>query len=342
MASTDITLRFGADLSALQDGVGQAGDLLAGLDPVIAALAQPMQAFQASVTQAFGDTAPATAWSQSVQTASSQASAASLSAATVIGTAWNKTMNSLGGVYTSNINQLLKGTETFQTAFTNLGEQMLSRFLGWCLQMATQWAVKEITQTAASASGAAARTTTELASQTAGLAASATTAMADISNSAGRAAAGAYAATASTPIVGPILAPAAAATALAAVLEFGGQVFSAAGGWGQVPSDGSLTALHKDEMVLPASIAGPLRAMTSSWSAGSGPLAAPNPASASSAGPGGASGDVHHHWNIQAVDARSFSQLARANPDAITGAMSAAAQKLGLTQNSFTNRGFGR
>jgi hypothetical protein len=35
MASTDITLRFGADLSALQDGVGQAGDLLTGLDPVI-------------------------------------------------------------------------------------------------------------------------------------------------------------------------------------------------------------------------------------------------------------------------------------------------------------------
>ncbi|WP_217433737.1 hypothetical protein, partial [Caulobacter sp. S45] len=126
---------------------------------------------------------------------------------------------------------------------------------------------------------------------------------------------------AATPVVGPVLAPAAAATALASVLEFGGQVVSAAGGWGQVPYDGALASLHKDEMVLPSTLASPLR---SALGDGSGP-------SFAGAGASGGTGATHHHWNIQALDAQSFARMARSNPDAITGALTSAAQRLSLT-----------
>ena len=80
-----------------------------------------------------------------------------------------------------------------------------------------------------------------------------------------------------------------------------------------------LASLHKDEMVLPASIASPLR----------GAVGELGGAAAAGAGSGG--GDTHHHWNIQALDAQSFTRMLRANPDAVTGALGAAAQRLQLT-----------
>jgi hypothetical protein len=50
-----------------------------------------------------------------------------------------------------------------------------------------------------------------------------------------------------------------AAAALAGVLALGKSIFSARGGWDNVPYDGATTELHKEEMVLPAGIANPLR-----------------------------------------------------------------------------------
>jgi len=77
------------------------------------------------------------------------------------------------------------------------------------------------------------------------------------------AAAGAYQALVSIHYVGPYIAPAAAAVTLAAVLALGAKVASAEGGWGQVPSD-QLAMVHKQEMVLPAKYAEPLRQMLQS------------------------------------------------------------------------------
>ena len=59
-----------------------------------------------------------------------------------------------------------------------------------------------------------------------------------------------------TPIVGPILAPIAAATTFAAVTAFG----SAEGGQYYVPNN-QLTMLHPQEMVLPAGIANQMRSV---------------------------------------------------------------------------------
>ena len=75
---------------------------------------------------------------------------------------------------------------------------------------------------------------------------------------------------------------------------------SAAGGWGQVPFDGAITELHKDEMVLPASIAGPLRAMTA---AAGGANAGGGTVNTSAAAGGG---DTHLHLNINAIDTQGM------------------------------------
>jgi tape measure domain-containing protein len=117
----------------------------------------------------------------------------------------------------------------------------------------------EAAKTAATAAGAATRTATEAsaAATTKGL--SITSALTEIGANAVRAATGAYAAIAGIPVVGPVLAPAAAAAALYGVYALGRKMFSAEQGFGSVPYDGAVTELHKEEMVLPAKYANPLR-----------------------------------------------------------------------------------
>src|SRR5262249_7168139 len=82
-----------------------------------------------------------------------------------------------------------------------------------------------------------------------------------VTHAAIKAAANAYNAVVGIPIVGPVLAPPAAAAAFAGVEAFGALV-SAAGGWGIVPQD-QLALVHKNEMVLPAALADRVRDMTS-------------------------------------------------------------------------------
>lgn len=117
----------------------------------------------------------------------------------------------------------------------------------------------EAAKTGATATGAAVRVGIETSAAATTTAVTQGTALAQIAARAASAAAGAYSAIAAIPVVGPVLAPISAAAALAGVLALGNSIFSAKGGWGRVPQDGAVTELHKDEMVLPASIANPLR-----------------------------------------------------------------------------------
>jgi hypothetical protein len=307
MPLADIQVSFSADASALQDSLSE------------------VQAAVAVLQQGFADTSAVTAWSQAVAGAAGAAASSVSAAAETMQTGLTTRLDPIGASAARLFSGLTLGGETWGEAFLRMGDQLAARFVGWTVEMAERWAVNELAQTAATAAGATARSAATVSADAAGMAASGAQALGDIGNSAARAAAGAYAAVASTPVVGPVLAPAAAATALAAALEFGGQVVSAAGGWGQVPYDGAPAVLHKDEMVLPASIASPLRAA----------LGGPGEGAASAHGPG-SGGAVHHHWNIQAVDAQSFARLARSNPDAITGALAAAAQRLTATPDRLT------
>ncbi|USN16579.1 prophage tail length tape measure protein [Brevundimonas phage vB_BpoS-Polewnik] len=142
-------------------------------------------------------------------------------------------------------------------------------------------ALTETAKTGATAAGAGARVGIEATAAATTTGITATTALSQIAARAASAAAGAYSAIAAIPVVGPVLAPVAAATALAGVLALGNSIFSAKRGVGSVANDGDMYELHKEEMVLPAAFANPLRAMLTNTSPGrTGMLAS----SASSAG----------------------------------------------------------
>ncbi len=121
-----------------------------------------------------------------------------------------------------------------------------------------EWLGLETGKTVASTAGTAARTTEDTAANTAALIATKAAAVSNAASWAAVAAVAASASVAAIPLVGWAMAPGVAAATYADGMAYAA-LASAAGGWGQVPQDGMMTELHKDEMVLPASIASPLR-----------------------------------------------------------------------------------
>lgn len=117
----------------------------------------------------------------------------------------------------------------------------------------------------------------------------ATSSSAQIESSAALAGANAYASTAAIPFVGPELAPAAAATAYAGALSFQGLVVPGfdIGAWNL--SRDQLAMVHSGEMIIPAHIAGPLRATLSQ------PGAIANLNAPFAANDGARGGDLHYH-----------------------------------------------
>ncbi|MEI7443262.1 MAG: phage tail tape measure protein [Burkholderiales bacterium] len=126
-------------------------------------------------------------------------------------------------------------------------------------------------------------------------------AFSDISASAARAGAAAFASTAAIPIVGPELAPAAAAASYAGAMSFasGLSVASASKGFDIPAGMNPMTQLHEREMVLPAKYADPLRDQIESGGLGGG----------------------GHSLTINAVDARSVERLLVDNPGAVRRAL---------------------
>jgi hypothetical protein len=162
-------------------------------------------------------------------------------------------------------------------------------------QKATATTASQAQQTAAVNAGAAAQQAAQASAQTAGMGTSIALGSAQIGNDAAKAAAGTYAAIAEIPLVGPFLAPPAAAAAFAAVMAYD-TLTSAEGGQWQVPGREQLTMLHRNEMVLPAHLADGVRGAV--------------------AGRGGASdavGDVHLHYGptIHSQDSKNLDDMLR-------------------------------
>jgi len=108
------------------------------------------------------------------------------------------------------------------------------------------------------------------------------------------AAGAAFASTCAIPIVGPEMAPAVAAESYAQALAAG--VSSAAGGWDRVPAD-QIAQIHKNEMILPASLAEGVRK---------------NLGDGNVKGNGNGGGD-HFHFHNHAVDAKGFEAMINRN-----------------------------
>lgn len=181
----------------------------------------------------------------------------------------------------SQVDGLLKGTETWRAAMKNVLASLTEDAIKFFLNLGLK-AVENAALQIASQSGIAEATVASQAVQTSAIAAGAAAQKAinqsTIIADAGRAAAGAYAAVAGIPVVGPVLAPIAAGVAFAGV-----EAFESLDVGGYVLSDG-LAMIHRGETVTPASVVKPY---------------------AGAPGAAAAGGDTHVHFapQVTAIDA---------------------------------------
>ena len=136
------------------------------------------------------------------------------------------------------------------------------------------WLGLEVGKTADTVAGGLARDAAQGTEAIGAAAAAKAQAAAVIPAYAAEAAAAAMASVAAIPITGWAMAPEVGEATYGEAMSFL-PMASAAGGWDRVPTDGALAELHKDEMVLPASTANPLRDLLASMSPAANKAAAP-------------------------------------------------------------------
>ncbi|KZC23547.1 hypothetical protein RHOFW104T7_13170 [Rhodanobacter thiooxydans] len=212
---------------------------------------------------------------------------------------WQQRLAPISQAFNQSINGMIQGTQTLQQSLARIGDSIVAKFVQMGINMVVNWAANELAKTTATTAGAAQRSIVEAGAAAESKAADAATGKSQITSAAATGAAKAYQAIVGIPYVGPVLAPIAAGVAFAGIEAFSGMISSAQGGWERVPIDGAMTELHKDEMVLPAHVANPIRDM------------------AKNGGGQGGGGQVHIHAN----DARSFKDMLRRNPGALAGAL---------------------
>ena len=197
---------------------------------------------------------------------------------------WEGIFSPITSAFSTSIQAIIQGTTTIKEAFRNMGASIILSFVDAGIKMAANWAINQLTMTAATEAGVAARTAAEQAGSSQSILMWALTASKNILNSAWEAMAGAFKAMVGIPVVGPAIAPAAAGGAFAAVAAMAGSV-SAAGGY-DIPSGvNPLVQAHQREMILPQKQADTIRNLAK----------------------GGGGGAVH--LNVTAVDAASVRRL---------------------------------
>ena len=195
---------------------------------------------------------------------------------------WKTFTQGLTSGFSSSIQGLIHGTESWGDAFKNVCNSALDSIIN----MLVEWGTEELAQIAK------------------GLVAHTAASSAKVGQNAAVAGTAAMGSAAEDGPYGWIIAIGAGLAVFAAAKSMG----SAAGGWADVPSD-QVAMIHKNEMVLPAYIAAPLRnALAGGGSIGGGP-----------GGSGG--GDTYY---ISALDARSFQQFLSRNTGALLGTLGSA------------------
>jgi len=181
--------------------------------------------------------------------------------------AWTQTLAPISSAFQSTLSGIISGHETLRQATAKLAQQIVTQFADMAIKRVTSWAASELAMTEATATGNAARTASDSAAAAASSGFSFAKALDEIGANAARVYASVFAW--ASPALGPFAAiPAAAASALVVAKE--ALVPSAAGGFDIPAGLNPLTQLHEQEMVLPASIANPLRANLASGAGNSG------------------------------------------------------------------------
>jgi len=172
-----------------------------------------------------------------------------------LGDALEKSFSGVGNAFQSMMRGVLQGTQTLSLAWRRMGADMLASVVGGLVKIEVHNAAVEARRVAQHAVANAANVASDTSAAVASGTIASASAFQQARKFAGLAATKTYAAIAGIPIIGPFLAPEAAGAAYIGALAFA----SAAGGQWRVPGDGQMTMLHRDEMVLPAAHAEPLR-----------------------------------------------------------------------------------
>lgn len=209
--------------------------------------------------------------------------------------AYESFATSVEQTFNSQLRGLISGTTSWRTAFSNVLESMLVKFIEWTESTVAHYLIGEATKTPATTAGVAARTGVEQAGAATSMASQAATMIRSIVSSAAETFAGVFGFL--SPLMGP-LAVGPATAAQATVAGMAGAVASADIGMWQVPQD-MLTLVHHNELIMPAAEAGAFRTMLTDGGASA----------------GGASVHIHPTTNVQvsALDSGSVSQWMRGN-----------------------------
>jgi len=266
---------------ALKSVADQAGAAAAAAKGQYVALASEASAAQAAAAKTLAGSAAAEKdWTAAAVAGADERMAAAVSGAAAMEAAnrraaeaseaaWDRSVGSAVRTFSQGLGRMAEGEESFAKVVRQVEDRVVSSFADGVAQMVTHWLFAETRRTAATTAGAATRTATEEAASQQGLFAHLAAALKQITADAAKAAAGAYSAVAAIPIVGPFLAPEAAAAAFAGVMAFEG-LASAAGGFDIPHGLNPITQLHQNEMVLPATIAQPLRGFLREYQQGAG------------------------------------------------------------------------
>lgn len=222
----------------------------------------------------------------------------------------------MSGLWDKGIQSMMNGTLTWKNAMSAIFTELAGAFIQsmitapmkkYAASLATRLAVKLgfiKTETAAEVAGQAAQTGAVVAGETTKTMATSTGALARLAIKAGEAIksimmyaweamAGAFKAMVSIPYIGPVLAVAAGASALALVGGLAGKIKSARGGYDIPAGVNPVTQLHEEEMVLPKQHANTIRALGKNLTSDGG-----------IGGSGGSSSQTFNNFTIQAWDSK--------------------------------------
>jgi hypothetical protein len=178
---------------------------------------------------------------------------------------WNMVFTSMNRGFASTVISMSATSKTLQQALARVIDQILANFLRMLERMVANWVSQHVFM------------------QVFGIGSQKAASAANISASASEGAAAAYASAAAIPVVGWSMAPAVAAEAYSNILGF--EALNAFAGGGIVPDD-SLAFVHRNEMVLPASLSSGLSRMIG--------------------GGDGGGNNLSVNFSVAATDAKSF------------------------------------
>jgi hypothetical protein len=304
MAEADVQVTIGADASGVASGAAAAGAAIQMLVTTVDTAAKSFAALKTAVDAAFKGPA-ANGLAQAIKN-TNDAGAEAQKAADQFEKTWSRATNSVVGKFTGGVLQMAEGSKNFGQVMRGVGQQILNEYISNVVNpMIVGWLRKETMQTAATLMGVTQRNTAETMGAAQSTAASGAGAAKTVVNDAAKAFSGAYSALVGIPIIGPVIAPPAAAAAAAAVLVVRGTIASAAGGYDIPAGLNPLAQLHAQEMVLPATLANPMRSLLTNYAGANG-------------GDAASAGDSHvHNWTVNAVDAASVKALLSQHGDTL-------------------------